>query len=50
MKKVENKASNTQKVIKGISSQTLVTVVLGIVEIISFSVMSRLVNKEDFGY
>lgn len=44
------KASNTQKVVKGISSQTLVTIVLGVVEIVSFSIMSRLLTKEDFGY
>lgn len=42
--------SNTQKVIKGISSQTIVTLVLGVVEILSFSIMSRLLTKEDFGY
>lgn len=32
------------------SSQTLVTIVLGIVEIVSFSIMSRLLTQEDFGY
>lgn len=42
--------SNTRKVVKGISSQTLVTIVLGVVEIVSFSIMSRLLTKEDFGY
>ena len=42
--------SNSQKVIRGISSQTLVTIVLGVVEIISFSIMSRLLTKQDFGY
>lgn len=36
--------------IKGISSQTLVTIVLGLVEIVSFSIMSRLLTQEDFGY
>lgn len=35
---------------KGMSSQTLVTIVLGVVEIVSFSIMSRLLTKEDFGY
>lgn len=44
------KQSNTHKVIKGISSQTVVTIVLGLVEIVSFSIMSRLLTKEDFGY
>lgn len=43
-------SSNTSKVIKGMSSQTLVTVILGVVEIVSFSIMSRLLTPEDFGY
>lgn len=42
--------SNTSKVIKGMSSQTLVTVSYALVEIVSFSIMSRLLTKEDFGY
>lgn len=42
--------SNTRKVVKGISSQTLVTLVLGVLEIVSFSIMSRLLTQEDFGY
>lgn len=42
--------SNTSKVMKGMSSQTLVTLVLGVVEIVSFSIMSRLLTQEDFGY
>ena len=32
------------------SSQTVVTIVLGLVEIVSFSIMSRLLTQEDFGY
>lgn len=43
-------SSNSQKVIKGVSSQTIVTISLGIVEIISFSIMSRLLTQQDFGY
>lgn len=42
--------SNTSKAVKGISSQTLVTIVLGVLEIVSFSIMSRLLTQEDFGY
>ncbi len=42
--------SNTSKAIKGMSSQTVVTITVGIVEIVSFSIMSRLLNQEDFGY
>ena len=41
--------SNSKKVIKGISSQTIVTIVYGVLEIIVFSIMSRLLSKEDFG-
>lgn len=47
---MEGQVSNTSKVIKGMSSQTIVTIVLGIVEMVSFSIMSRLLTKEDFGY
>lgn len=43
-------ASNTSKALKGMSSQTVVTMVLGLVEIVSFSIMSRLLTQEDFGY
>ena len=42
--------SNSSKVMRGMSSQTLVTIVLGMVEIVSFSIMSRLLSQEDFGY
>lgn len=43
-------AGNFDKTIKGLSSQTLVTIVLGILEIVSFSIMSRLLTKTEFGY
>lgn len=43
-------ASNSQKAVKGMSSQTFVTLLLGIIEIVSFSIMSRLLSQEDFGY
>lgn len=42
--------SNSRKIFNGISTQTLVTVALGVVELVSFSIMSRLLTKEDFGY
>lgn len=42
--------SNTSKAIKGMSSQTVVTIMLGIVEIVSFSIMSRILTVQDFGY
>lgn len=45
-----NEVSNTQKALKGMSSQTLVTIGLGVLEIVSFSIMSRLLSQEDFGY
>lgn len=42
--------SNTQKVVKGVSSQTIVTILQGVVEIVGFSIMSRLLSEQDFGY
>lgn len=42
--------SGTQKLVKGVSSQTIVTIVLGVVEIVTFSIMSRLLTQKDFGY
>ncbi len=44
------KRDNREKVYKGASSQTIVTIILGILGILYFSVMSRLLSKEDFGY
>lgn len=41
---------NSHNIIKGVSSQTVVTLSLGILDIISFSIMSRLLSKQDFGY
>lgn len=41
--------SNTSKVAKGISSQTLVTLLAGVEGIVYFSIMSRLLSREDFG-
>lgn len=35
---------------KGISVQAIVTVVMGLLEMVLFSVFSRLLSKEDFGY
>ena len=42
--------SNTSKAFTAVSSQTLVTIGLGVVEIVAFSFMSRLLTKVDFGY
>ena len=42
--------SATHKVMKGISSQTIVTFTIGLTELFFFSIMSRLLSKEDFGY
>ena len=42
--------SNTSKAIKGMSSQMVVTIALAVVELVSFSIMSRLLSKADFGY
>ena len=43
-------SSQLNKTIKGISSQTLVTIILGTLELVVFSVMSRLLSKSEFGY
>ena len=42
--------SNSSKVIKGVSYQTLVTIGLGVLEVVVFSIMSRLLSQVDFGY
>ena len=42
--------SNTTKVLKGVSTQTFITILIGVIEIVSFSIMSRLLTQEDFGY
>lgn len=42
--------SASHKVMKGISSQTVVTFTIGLTELFFFSIMSRLLSKEDFGY
>ena len=42
--------SNRNKVFKGMGIQTVITVVLGLLGILYFSVMSRLLTEEDFGY
>lgn len=39
-----------EKIAKGLSIQTIVTALMGILEIVYFSIMSRLLNKTDFGY
>lgn len=43
-------ASNNIKILKGVSVTTLVTIIMGILEIVVFSIMSRLLSKQDFGY
>lgn len=43
-------SSQLNKTVKGISSQTLVTIILGTLELVVFSVMSRLLTKTEFGY
>lgn len=45
-----NENTNTDKFIKGVSSQTIITFLLGLVDIVSFSIMSRLLSQQDFGY
>lgn len=40
----------SEKALRGFSSQTLIVIGIGVVNLIYFSVMSRLLSKEDFGY
>lgn len=42
--------SNKETFFKGISVQSLITLVMGVMEVLVFSVMSRLLSKSDFGY
>lgn len=42
-------ASEQTKTFKGISNQTLITILGGVVEVVYFSCMSRLLTKEEFG-
>ena len=42
--------SNTTTFLKGISIQTVFTLIMGILEMVVFSVLSRLLTKSDFGY
>lgn len=41
--------SNTSKVYKGLGSQTIITVVSGILSFANFAIMSRLLSRETFG-
>ncbi|MBO7301889.1 MAG: lipopolysaccharide biosynthesis protein [Bacteroidaceae bacterium] len=42
--------TKTNTLFKGLSIQTLVTIMMGVLEITYFAVMSRLLTKADFGY
>ncbi len=42
--------SNRSKAFKGFGSQTIITVTLGVLGLLYFSIMSRLLTQEDFGY
>lgn len=41
---------DNRKVIKGLSSQTIVTIVMGVLSILTFSIFTRLLSQEIFGY
>lgn len=48
---METQQSTNQKdLVKGVSSQTLITIALGVLNVISFAFFSRLLSKEVFGY
>ena len=42
--------AKTNKFIKGVSVQTIVTIVMGVLEVVVFSIMSRLLSRQEFGY
>ena len=42
--------NNTKVFFKGVSVQTIITMVMGVLEVVVFSIMSRLLSKADFGY
>ena len=42
--------TESSKVFRGLTHQTIVTIVYAIIQLAYFSAMSRLLNKEDFGY
>lgn len=42
--------STTEKTFRGLTSQSVVTLLRGVFELVFFSVMSRLLGKEEFGY
>lgn len=43
-------SSNKETFLKGVSVQTVVTFIMGILEIAVFAIMSRILGKEEFGY
>lgn len=43
-------SSKTTIFFKGISTQTIITFAMGVMEIVVFAIISRLLSKEDFGY
>lgn len=43
-------SSNQKDLVKGVSSQTLITIAVGVLNIVSFAFFSRLLSKEVFGY
>lgn len=43
-------AKESTKVLRGLSHQTVITLVYAVIQLAYFSIMSRLLGKEDFGY
>lgn len=43
-------SDNKTLFLKGVSVQSVITLVMGVLELVVFAVMSRLLSKEDFGY
>ena len=47
---MRSSTSNTDNLIKGLSVQSVVTIVLAVLELIVFALLSRLLTKAEFGY
>ena len=45
-----NDKSTTSETIKSLSTQTIMTIALAVLSLLSFSILSRLLTRDDFGY
>ena len=50
MENNQKEESESSKVFQGLTQQTIITIIYAVIQLLYFSVMSRLLDKEDFGY